>query len=136
MEHGRLVAAVTVVGEGDAPKYLQRIRTGKHELLADELASLGGADAGPAPFVYVLSGLGACTSITLPMYAERKGWNLGTVTVRLRLFREETAIRVEREVAIGGALDDDQRARLADICARTPVTLALKSGIEIKTTLR
>src|SRR5262245_15346172 len=71
MEHGKLVAAVTVVGDGDAPNYVQRIRTGQHELLSDEHASLGGADAGPNPFAYVLSGLGACTSITLRMYAER-----------------------------------------------------------------
>jgi len=46
------------------------------------------------------------------------------------------AERVEREVAVGGELDNDQRARLADICERTPVTLALKSGIEIRTTLK
>ena len=135
MEHGKLVAAVTVVGEDDAPNYIQKIRAGRHALLADEHAALGGADAGPNPFAYVLSGLGACTSITLRMYAERKGWRLGAVTVRLKLFREETGIRVEREVAVGGELDDDQRARLADICERTPVTLALKSGIEIRTTL-
>jgi putative redox protein len=136
MEHGKLVAAVTVVGEADAPNYVQKIQAEKHALLADEHAALGGADAGPNPFAYLLSGLGACTSITLRMYAERKGWRLGAVTVRLKLFREETAIRVEREVAVGGELDDDQRARLADICERTPVTLALKSGIEIRTTLK
>jgi putative redox protein len=136
MEHGKLVAAVTVVGAGDAPRYVQQIHAGKHELLADEHASLGGADAGPNPFAYVLSGLGACTSITLRMYAERKGWSLGTVTVRLKLFREETGIRIEREVALAGELSDDQRARIADICERTPVTLALKSGIAIKTTLK
>ena len=136
MEHGKPVAAVTVVGEGDAPRYVQKIHAGRHDLLADEHASLGGADAGPGPFAYVLSGLGACTSITLRMYAERKGWTLGTVTVRLQLFREETGIRVEREVALGAALSDDQRARIADICERTPVTLALKSGLAIKTTLK
>lgn len=136
MEHGNLVAAVTVVGDAEAPKYVQMIHAGKHELLADEHASLGGEDAGPGPFAYLLSGLGACTSITLRMYAERKGWSLGTVTVRLRFLREETGIRIERDVAVGGALNDDQRGRLADICERTPVTLALKSGIEIKTTLK
>jgi putative redox protein len=135
MEHGKLVAAVTVVGEADAPNYVQKIQAEKHALLADEHAALGGADAGPNPFAYLLSGLGACTSITLRMYAGRKGWRLGGVTVRLKLFREETGIRVEREVAVGGALDDDQRARLADICERTPVTLVLKSGMEIRTTL-
>jgi len=135
MEHGKLVATVTVVGEGDAPRYVQKITAGRHELLADEHASLGGADAGPGPFSYVLSGLGACTSITLRMYAERKGWRLGTVSVRLRFLREETGIRIERDVAVGGELNDDQRARLADICERTPVTLALKGGIEIRTKL-
>ena len=114
---------------------MQKIQAGKHALLADEHAALGGADAGPNPFAYLLSGLGACTSITLRMYAGRKGWRLGGVTVRLKLFREETGIRVEREVVLGGELDDDQRARLADICERTPVTLALKSGMEIRTTL-
>src|SRR5262245_46224715 len=136
MEHGKLVAAVTVVGDGAAPRYVQRITAGRHEVLADEHPSLGGADAGPGPFAYVLSGLGACTSITLRMYAERKGWRLGTVTVRLRFLREETGTRIERDVAIGGELNDDQRARLADVCERTPVTLALKSGIEIRTTLK
>ena len=135
MEHGKLVAAVTVVGEADAPNYVQKIQAEKHALLADEHAALGGADAGPNPFAYLLSGLGACTSITLRMYAGRKGWRLGGVTVRLKLFREETGIRVEREVVLGGELDDDQRARLADICERTPVTLALKSGMAIRTTL-
>jgi putative redox protein len=136
MEHGKLVAAVTVAGEADAARYVQKIQAGRHALLADEHATLGGADAGPDPFEYVLSGLGACTSITLRMYAERKGWRLGAVTVRLKLFREETGIRVERAVTVGGELDDDQRARLADICERTPVTLALKPGIEISTTLK
>jgi putative redox protein len=70
------------------------------------------------------------------MYAERKGWRLGEVMVRLKLFREEVGLRVERDVAVGGEPSDDQRARLADICERTPVTLALKGGIEIGTTLR
>jgi len=136
MEHGKLVAAVTVVGEADAARYVQKIQAGRHALLADEHAAVGGADEGPDPFQYVLSGLGACTSITLRMYAERKGWRLGAVTVSLRMFREATGIRVAREVTVGGELDEDQRARLADICERTPVTLALKGGIEIGTTLK
>ena len=136
MEHGKLIAAVTVEGETDAPRYVQRIRAGRHALVVDEHVSAGGADAGPNPFEHLLAGLGACTSITLRMYAERKGWHLGAVTVRLRLFREETGLRVERDVAVGGELNPDQRARLADICERTPVTLALKGGMAIGTTLR
>jgi putative redox protein len=135
MEQGKLVGAVTVAGGGDAPNYVQQIRAGRHELLADEHAATGGADAGPSPFDYLLAGLGACTSITLRMYAERKGWRLGAVTVRLKLFREETGLRIERHVAVGGELNGEQRARLADICERTPVTLALKGGVEIGTRL-
>ena len=135
MEQGKLVAAVTVVGKAGAPKYVQQIQSGRHELLADEPAALGGADAGLRPFAYVLSGLGACTSITLRMYAERKGWDLGTVTVRLRFLREEAGIRIEREVTLGGALNGEQRQKLAEICEKTPVTLALKSGIPIATAL-
>jgi putative redox protein len=135
MEQGKLVGAVTVAGAGDAPNYVQQIRAGRHELLADEHAAAGGADAGPSPFDYLLAGLGACTSITLRMYAERKGWRLGAVTVQLKLFREETGLRIERHVAVGGELNDEQRARLADICERTPVTLALKGGVEIGTRL-
>jgi len=135
MQRAQEIAAVTVEGEADAPPYAQKIQAGRHALAADEHAAAGGADAGPSPFEHVLAGLGACTSITLRMYAERKGWRLGAVTVRLRLFREETGLRVERDVVVGGELSADQRARLADLCERTPVTLALKRGVEIGTTL-
>ncbi len=136
MEHGDRGVTVTVVGDTRDPRYLQKIQSGRHSSLADEPRARGGADAGPTPFEYVLSGLGACTSITLRMYAERKGWDLGTVTVALKLLHADGANRIERQVAIDGSLNTEQRARLADICERTPVTLAVKSGIPIQTTLR
>ena len=116
-------------------KYQVELNARSHPVQADEPLASGGGDTAPTPLELLASALAACTAITLRMYAERKGWRLGAVTVRLKLFREETGIRVERDVAVGGELDDDQRARLADICERTPVTLALKSGIEIRTTL-
>ena len=126
----------TVTGDGGDAKYVQRIRTGRHALLADAPAEEGGKDAGPSPTEYVMSGLGACTAMTLRMYAERKGWVLGTVTVNLELRQENGGRRIERSVSISAALDESQRARLAEICEKTPVTLLLKRGIEISTSLK
>ena len=65
----------------DGAPYATRIIAGRHTLTADEPVAAGGADAGPAPFAYLLSGLIACTAITLRMYADRKGWALRRVTV-------------------------------------------------------
>ncbi|MET1084178.1 MAG: OsmC family protein [Burkholderiales bacterium] len=99
------------------------------------MPSHGGADAGPTPFSLVLAGLGACTSITLRMYAQRKGWELGTVNVHLKLLREDKAVHIERKIAFGTALTDEQRGRLAEIAEKTPVTLLVKQGTPIQTSL-
>lgn len=120
-------------------RYLTSIRTGgdlKHTLTADEPHRLGGADAGPAPFDLLVSALGACTAITLTMYAEKKGWPLEGLDVRLEYLGGETPPRIERILVSAGPLDDAQRARLADIAERTPVTLAIKNGVPVHTTLR
>jgi putative redox protein len=129
------IARATVVGESSDANYRQRIRVGAHELVADERAARGGHDVGPAPFEYLLTALGSCTSITLRMYAERHGWNIGTVTVTLDLFREAEANRIEREVAISAPLDEEQRAKLTEVCERTPVTLAIVRSVPIATRL-
>ena len=117
------------------PRYQVNIRAGHHDLISDETVNAGGADTGPAPFALVLAGLGSCTAITLRMYAERKGWTLTNLTVDMEYFRDDKAFRIERILHIEGALDDEQRARLADIAERTPVTLALKTGNTINTKL-
>jgi len=120
-------------------RYAVSIHTGDHALVADEPADAGGADAGPSPFGLLLSGLGACTAITLRMYAERKSWPLQAVRVHLAFRWEgEGAARtphIERSLKLEGALDAEQRARCAEIAEKTPVTRALKSGITIRTTL-
>lgn len=118
-----------------APNYKVEIDANGHALLADEPAVLGGADAGPSPFALVLSGLSACTLITLKMYAERKDMPLEGVDVELRLHAGEPRRRIERHVAVHGPLSDEQTARLRQIVERTPVTLALLAGFDIDTTL-
>ena len=119
-------------------RYRTSIRTGgdlQHELAADEPKRLGGADAGPAPFDLLISALGACTAITLTMYAEKKGWPLEGLDVRLEYLGGETPPRIERVLTPSGPLDEAQHARLADVAERTPVTLAIKNGVPVHTTL-
>jgi putative redox protein len=113
--------------------YRTEISVSGHELIGDEGAGLGGQNLGPAPYDFLLAGLGACTAITLRMYADRKGWPLESVDVGLRLLSKD-GLRVDRVLTIAG-LDDEQKARLADIAERTPVTLTLKGGLPIDTRL-
>lgn len=115
--------------------YRVDLKTRHHDLVADEPKALGGGDAGPAPYDYLLSGLGACTAITLRMYAARKQWDLRQAHVDLRFIHQGEASRIERVIALEGDLTGEQRARLADIAERTPVTLTLKSGVAIHTEL-
>lgn len=118
---------------GDMP-WRTAIEVGGHALVADEPAALGGRGAGPAPYDLLLASLGACTAITLKMYAARKGWPLESLEVDLRTVGGREAMRIERKLTIAG-LDDEQQARLADIAERTPVTLTLKAGVPIDTHL-
>ena len=115
--------------------YAVRIDADGHELRADEPVRSGGQDSGPAPFALVMAGLGACTAITLRMYAERKGIPLEGLQVRLDYHVADREHRwIDRAITLRGAMDDEQRARLAEIAERTPVTKAIKAGTEIRTT--
>lgn len=116
-------------------RYRTRIEASGHPITADEPERLGGANAGPAPYDLLLSALGACTAITLRMYADRKEWPLDSLDVDLRIVRNGDETRIERTLRPVGDLDEARRARLADIAERTPVTLTLKSGIAIHTQL-
>src|SRR5262245_941287 len=90
--------------------YSQEITIRQHHLAADEPRAAGGADTGPNPSELLLAALGGCTSITLRMYAEHKGWELGEVSVELRLFMESDGARIERELRFSAPLTDEQRA--------------------------
>lgn len=116
-------------------RYRTEIDVGGHHLASDEPLALGGGASGPTPYDLLLAGLGACTAITLRMYADRKQWPLVSVDVGLRLSRDERNQRhIERTLTLMG-LDDGQCARMADIAERTPVTLTLKAGLSIDTRL-
>jgi putative redox protein len=116
--------------------YTTALLAGHHPLTADEGAAAGGQDAGPSPHEMLCAALGACTAITLRMYALRKEWPLHAVHVDVQMHIEGKEHRsISRRLRLTGALDEAQRARLADIAERTPVTLTLKQGVTINTVL-
>ena len=135
---------VTEAGTGT---YTQQITAGKHRLVADEPRPIGD-DAGPTPYDLLLAALGACTSMTVRMYADRKGWPLERVRVTLRHSRIhaedcaecETAKgwidHIDRDVELTGELDETQRERLMHIADRCPVHQTLTSEVHITTTSR
>jgi uncharacterized OsmC-like protein len=136
-----------VVVRGSAKGFAQQISTGRHELIADEPAAVGGTDTGAGPYDLLAAALGACTSMTISLYARRKQWPLEAVTVRLRHSkihaadcadceqREGKLDRIEREVELHRALTDEQRTKLLEIADKCPVHRTLTSEIDIQTRL-
>jgi putative redox protein len=116
--------------------YAVSITAGHHQLSADEHAELGGKDTGPAPYELLCASLCACTAITLRMYAQRKQWPLRAVHVDAHFKLEDKEGAMTRVLSFEGELDDEQRARLAEVAERTPVTLTLKQGVAITTTVK
>lgn len=114
--------------------FLTTIETGGRTLSADEPEALGGGNAGFAPYDLLLASLAACTCITLRMYAARKGWPLEAIDVELHHSKDDKRSKITRVLTLSGALDEAQRARLAEVVERTPVTLTLKEGADIATT--
>ena len=123
-----------VVGTGLGP-HQQIVRIGRHTLVADETVESGGDDAGPEPHEWILAGLGACTSITVKMYATRKAWPLESVEVAVSGDHVDGAFVLTRHVTLRGPLSDEQRARLLEIANRCPVHRSLTGPIRIETDL-
>ena len=115
--------------------YRTALTAGGHALTADEGPARGGAGLGPAPHELLCAALAACTAITLRMYAQHKSWPLGAVHVDVELKLQGQERLITRHLLLTGELDQAQRARLADIAERTPVTLTLKQGALITTIL-
>jgi putative redox protein len=136
---------LVVVRETRNSRFQNSVTVGPHHLLADEPAAVGGADSGPGPYDYVLAGLGACTSMTMRMYAERKSLPLDRVTVTLthsKIHAEDCAEcetrfgmldQFDRVIAMEGALDAEQRKKLMEIADKCPVHRTLTSEIHIVT---
>jgi len=129
------MARIAHVVASSSTGYAQSMRARRHEIRADESERAGGADFGPNPTELLLSALGACTSITLRMYAQRKGWELGAIEVDLEFFKEEDSTRIGREITFAAPLTDEQRARLAEIAEKTPVTRVIREGSRIETVI-
>jgi len=131
MSEAKIISATS----GNTP-YQVLLNDGLHQWLADEPASLGGGDNGPNPIALVLSGLGACTAITLCMYAKRKVWPLEGVHVELSLGSPgtgEAGNQITRQITLKGPLDDDMRSRLLQIANACPVHKLLSNPIQIQT---
>ena len=136
-------AHTDVVVRGNPHQFLQEITVGRHHLQADEPFSIGGNDAAPDPYDYLLAGLGACTSMTIGLYARRSKWLLETIAVTLRHLRIHAADcadcetktgmldRIEVEIDLTGDLTPEQHAKLIQIAHKCPVHRTLKSEITI-----
>ncbi|WP_342732464.1 bifunctional alpha/beta hydrolase/OsmC family protein [Bradyrhizobium sp. B117] len=134
-----------VVQETRKSKFDQIITVGPHHLIADEPKAAGGEDAGPGPYDFLLAGLGACTSMTMRLYADRKSLPLDRVTVTLKhskIYAKDCAEcetrdgmldQIERDIAMDGALDAEQRKKLMEIADKCPVHRTLTSEIRIVT---
>lgn len=122
-----------VVAENGKGRYQHGVTVGQHQLIADEPVSVGGADAGPAPFELVMAGLGACTSMTLRMYAERKGLALTRIAVALSHEKIEVdgtwRDHVRRTITLEGDLTGEERQRLLDIAGKCPTHRALAQSL-------
>jgi putative redox protein len=134
-----------LVSETGNGKFEQSIIAGKHRYLADEPMSVGGNGSGPSPYEYLLAGLGACTSMTIRLYAEHKNLPLKRVAVHLTHdkihavdcenceTKEGKIDRIEREITLEGELSAEQRARLLEIADKCPVHRTLHSEIDVRT---
>lgn len=138
-------AGRVLVREAGTGRYAQVIRAGRHQLPADEPEAVGGDDTGPTPYDLLLSALGACTAMTLRMYAERKGLALGQISVALdhaRLHASDCAEcehrdgmvdRIERRITVAGGVDPETAAKLAEIADKCPVHRTLEAGPTVVT---
>ncbi|HET7163684.1 MAG TPA: bifunctional alpha/beta hydrolase/OsmC family protein [Pseudolabrys sp.] len=141
----QIEVGIVLVRETGGGKFQQEVMSGPHRFLADEPVKAGGLDSGPGPYDLLLASLGACTSMTLRLYADGKKLSLDRVSVRLthnRIHAEDCLNcetkegmidRIDRNITLEGALSADERKRLLEIADKCPVHRTLESEIEIRT---
>jgi putative redox protein len=129
------MAEPTVTAHIGSTNYQVILDDSKHTWLADEPESLGGGDRGPDPVTLLASGLAACTSVTLKMYAQRKGWPLADVRVAISLETDDGVSTFDRRIVLEGDLTDEQRERLLQIANACPVHKILTGKISVRTGL-
>lgn len=126
------VGEVTVATSG-VGRLQQNVAAGRHYLIADEPRSVGGDDTGPSPYDYLLTALGACTAMTMKLYAVRKGLPLDAVQVDVSHSRGDTGENIMRRIKMVGDLSIDDRRRLIEIAGKCPVHKTLSSPVNIET---
>lgn len=113
--------------------YVTTVRSGTHTFISDVPPALGGTDAGPDPHALLESALGACTSITVQMYANRKGWKLESCDAQVRFIKEDKeGIVLERKIEFHGELDADQKKRLFEIAEKCPIHQVIVRGAKVE----
>lgn len=134
----------SVIVRGTADGFLQEITSGRYHFQADEPKEAGGGDTAPGPYEYLLMALGACTSMTVGLYARRKQFPLQNITVSLshaRIHAEDCAAcetkqglldRIDVDIELTGPLTPDQRAKLVEIAGKCPIHRTLDSEIDIR----
>ena len=134
-----------VTVHGNAKEFAQKVELGSHHLDVDEPVSYGGTDSGASPYDLILAALGACTSMTIGLYARKRGWPLEDITVSLRHSKihakdcddcetkDGRIDRIEMEIHLDGALTEEQRAKLIEIAGKCPIHQTLTHEINIKT---
>jgi putative redox protein len=127
------MAYVTVINEH---QHVQQIVSGHHHLTADEAVAAGGSDAGFAPRELLLASLGADTAVALRRHAVQHDWSLGKITVGVRWSRDASGKdHIERRLSFARPLSAEQKTRLLEVAAETPVTAVLRGGIFIQSSV-
>ena len=134
-----------IIVHGDSAGFAQKIEIGPHHFVADEPVSYGGTDSGPSPYDFILAALGACTSMTIGLYARKRKWPFTKITVSLKHSKihatdcddcetkDGRIDRIELEIHLEGDLSEEQRTKLMEIAGKCPIHQTLTHEINIKT---